>query len=164
MLNPGDLIFVRGPDYNVLDDFIKLGESIESKQPVGKCYSHVAVYIGANQIMEAQGFRKSGRADLSQYEGEYEIGIIDMTPTQRRLFLWWIYQENGLPYDWIGIWWIIVKIITGFDRHYQERRRRYCSKYVSWALAKAGIKVNGETPETLALDPRVRIVQIIKGG
>ncbi len=162
MLNPGDIIFVRGPDYNLFDDAIKLGESIESKVPVGQCYSHVAVYLGGDVITEAQGFRRSGCASLSHYAGEYDIGHIEMTPKQRRLFFMALNQEDGLPYDWPGIWWIIVKIVTGYDCHYHERRRRYCSKYVSWALAKAGIKVNGYTPETLALDPRVRIEKLIK--
>lgn len=64
-------------------------------------------------------------------------------------------DEENLPYDWIGIGWLIVFILTGYDHKYKERKRRYCSKYIEWALAKTGIKVNGRTPEDLALDPNV---------
>lgn len=160
MLNPGDLIFVRGEFANIVDDLIKVGEYLmtrEEKTQFAKEYVHVAVYIGGNTIMEAQGLRKSGRANIGDYAGNYDVGHINLTYSQRKRFLKALDAENNLPYDWPGIFWLIVKIITGYDRKYRERRRRYCSKYVGRALAQVGIFVNDETPESLALDDQVSI-------
>ncbi len=157
MLQPGDIIFVRGSIMHPLYDAIMLGEEILDKQPFISNYVHVAVYMGGDTIAEAKDFRKSGFGPLSQYAGNYDIGHIQMTTDQRQRFLSGLLKENGLPYDWLGIFWLIVKIVTGYDRKYQEHKVRYCSKYVGWALAKVGIVVNDRTPEDLALDPLVTI-------
>lgn len=157
MLNPGGIVFVRGHPTNLIDDAIKVGEYFLDKTKVAKNYTHCAVYIGGNAVMEAQGFRKSGEGRIGQYAGDYDIGHIDMTPEQRRQFLQALREENGLPYDWPGIFWLVVFILTRYDHKYLQHRRRYCSKYIGWALWKAGIFVNDRTPEDLALDPRVTI-------
>lgn len=154
MLQPGDLIFVLGHLWSPFDDLIKVGEELLDGEDE---YVHVAVYIGGSTIMEAQGFRKSGPANIGDYTGDYDIGRIKMTNKQRETFIAALHDENGLPYDWLGIFWLGVAAITGYDRKYHERRRRYCSKYVAWALKKAGIIVDGTTPESLSLDPRVTI-------
>lgn len=157
MLNLGDIVFVRGEFTSLVDDAIKVGEMILDKQPFAKCYAHAAVYVGGNTVMEAQGFRKSGFANIGDYVGDYDIGHIDMTYIQREKFLSALSNENNLPYDWPGIFWLGVKILTGYDHKYKEHRTRYCSKYIGWALAKADIVVNDETPESLALDSHVWI-------
>jgi hypothetical protein len=159
MLNPGDIVFVRGHPTNLVDDAIKLGETILDNRTFASNYTHCAVYIGGNAVMEAQGFRKSGNGLIGQYAGNYDIGHIDMTPDQRRRFLLALNKENNLPYDWLGIFWLVVFILSfkSYKRKYYEHKRRYCSKYIGWALWKAGIYVNDQTPESLALDPHVTI-------
>ena len=157
MLNVGDIVFVRGEFSSPIDDAIKLGEEILDKQPFAKNYTHCAVYMGGNRVCEAQGFRKSGYGHIGQYAGEYDIGHIEMSHEQRMLFLHALNYENNLPYDWLGIFWLVVFILTRYDHKYLEHRRRYCSKYIGWALWKASITVNDRTPEYLALDPRVTI-------
>ncbi|KPV42029.1 hypothetical protein [Alicyclobacillus ferrooxydans] len=157
MLNPGDLVFVRGYLRSPVDDAIKLGETLLDKRSFDTNYVHVAVYVGGNTVMEAQGLRKSGPANIGDYTGDYDIGHITMTYEQRQQFLAALQKENNLPYDWLGIFWLAVKALTGYDQKYREHRRRYCSKYVGWALWRAGISVNDETPESLAHDARVTI-------
>jgi cell wall-associated NlpC family hydrolase len=155
MLQPGDILFIRshgGP----IDDAIQLGEHILDKQPYAKCYTHVCVYVGGSTIMEAQGLRKSGAGNIGDYQGLFDVGHVKhLSDMRRRLFISALSQENDLPYDWSGIFWLAVKVLTGYDKHYREHRTRYCSKYVGWALRQAGIPVNDETPESLALDPRI---------
>lgn len=138
-----------------VDDAIKIGETLLDKRPFATNYVHVAVYIGGNTVMEAQGLRKSGPANIDDYTGDYDIGHITMTYEQRHQFLAALNDENNLPYDWMGIFWLAVKALTGYDKKYREHRTRYCSKYVGWALKQAGIQVYDETPESLALDPRI---------
>lgn len=158
MLNPGDILFVLG-NGGLIDDAIKFGEVILDKTPYASNYTHVAVYIGGNTVMEAQGLRKSGPSNIGDYAGRYDIGKIYMTYEQRRQFIEALAKENDLPYDWIGIFWLAVKAITGYDRKYREHRTRYCSKYVGWALKQAGIQVNDETPESLAHDAHIRRIK-----
>jgi hypothetical protein len=159
LLNIGDIVFVRGEFANIVDDAIKVGETILNKTPFAKNYTHCAVYMGGNRVAEAQGLRKSGYGRIGQYAGNYDIGHIDITQEQRTLFLHALNEENGLPYDWLGIFWLIVFILTFklYKRKYREHRRRYCSKYIGWALWRAGITVNDRTPEDLALDLNVTI-------
>lgn len=158
-MQSGDILFVRGTEKIIIDDAIKTGEWLMSNEkiPFANLYVHVCVYVGKSTVMEAQGFRKSGPASIGDYTGDYDIGHVAMTDDQRMQFIKSLYFENGLPYDWVGIFWLVVKILTGYDRKYKEHRTRYCSKYVAWALAQAGIIVDGTTPETLALDPKVTI-------
>ncbi|GMA59747.1 hypothetical protein NZD89_09385 [Alicyclobacillus fastidiosus] len=168
MLHRGDLIFVRSRVGRPVEDLIAVGEYLierEQKQKIAHLYCHVAVYVGGNTVYEAQGGRKSGPANLGDYSGEYDIGHLKITDNQRRAFLRALSKENGLPYDWAGIWWLIVYILTfkQFGRRYHERRRRYCSKYVEWALALAGVVVDGLTPSMLALDEHVQIEVCAKG-
>lgn len=107
MLNAGDILFVRGHETSLVDDLIKSGEWLMSRKekiPFAKCYVHVCVYVGGNTVMEAQGFRKSGPANIGEYAGDYDIGhITGMTPVQRDKFIVALTDENGLPYDWPGI-------------------------------------------------------------
>ena len=157
MLNPGDIIFVHG-NGGIVDDAIQVGEVILDKTPYAKNYVHCAVYIGGNTVMEAQGLRKSGPGNIGDYTGMYDIGHVKHLSNMReRLFINALYKENGLPYDWVGIFWLAVKVLTGYDKKYREHRTRYCSKYVGWALKQAGIHVDDETPESLALDPRIEL-------
>ncbi|SIS88089.1 hypothetical protein [Alicyclobacillus vulcanalis] len=167
MLQPGDLIFVRGRWWDPIADAIKFGELLinrEDKLPLARLYTHVAVYLGGNNIAEAQGLRVSGTGRIGAYAGEYDIGhVVGMTYDQRQQFLHALTQENGYPYDWVGIFWLAVKAITGYSKKYEEHKTRYCSTYVGWALRQAGIVVNDETPSTLALDPRIHIEVVGKG-
>jgi hypothetical protein len=114
------------------------------------------VYVGGSTVMEAQGLRKSGPANIGDYQGKYDVGHVNhLSDIRKRLFINALSQENDLPYDWAGIFWLAVKALTGWDKHYREHRTRYCSKYVGWALKQAGINVDDETPESLALDPHI---------
>lgn len=156
MLQKGDVLFVRGYETNLVDDGIKLGEWIMQRRqrkhiPFKGLYVHCCVYDGRSAVYEAQGFRKSGKAPISTYDGDYDVERIPMNAYQLDAFIVALKSEDGLPYDWPGIFWLIVKIITGYDSHYKERKRRYCSKYIAWAARKVGIMLDGTTPETLAL-------------
>lgn len=168
MLQPGDLIFVRGRWRNLIAEAIKVGEILinrEDKLPVARLYTHVAVYLGGNRIAEAQGLRVSGTGTIGQYAGDYDIGhVVGMTYDQRQQFLAALQREDGYPYDWVGIFWLAVKALTGYSKKYEEHKTRYCSTYVGWALREAGIKVDDETPSTLALDPRIQLEIVSTGG
>lgn len=157
MLKRGDLVFVRGHIRSMIDDLIKIGEDLLDGK--GE-YTHVAVYLGGNTVAEAQGLRVSGTGTINRYAGDYDIGHIHMTADQREQFLNALTREDGFKYDWLGIFWLVVLILTGYKRKYHEHRHRYCSKYVGWALRQVGIQVNDLTPDSLAIDP---IVTIEKG-
>ncbi|GEO28032.1 hypothetical protein AAC03nite_38170 [Alicyclobacillus acidoterrestris] len=162
MLQPGDLIFVRGAIGSLVDDAIKFAEWEFDHAPLADNYVHVAVYLGGNKVLEAQGFRRSGEGIIGQYANDYDIGHIEMTDEQRAEFMRALRDEDNLPYDWPGIFWLGVAVVTmGLCvRKYHEHKRRYCSKYVGWALARAGFHVNDRTPQDLAMDPIVKIEKV----
>jgi cell wall-associated NlpC family hydrolase len=64
-LRIGDLFLVDGSGL-----ISKAIEDVEyGRRKVARRYSHVAGYIGNGQLIEAEGFRKTGYAPASKYAG-----------------------------------------------------------------------------------------------
>jgi hypothetical protein len=73
VLNPGDIVFVRGHLKSLADDAIKCGEWLmtrRDKKKVAHLYTHVAVYLGGNEVADAQGLRVSGDGTICRYAGD----------------------------------------------------------------------------------------------
>lgn len=163
-LRAGDLIFVRGHMYSLVDDVIKLGEWLKHKdRPLWGMYSHVAISLGGTTLAEAQGGRVSGYALLDQYAGNYDIGRIDFTDNQREAIAKAAVAQYGEKYDWFLIDEIAVDVLTGIELPYHERCRRICSTYTRSVIKSAtGLLIPESphcSPEDQALDEHVHILR-----
>jgi uncharacterized protein YycO len=160
-MQPGDLIFVRGHLTSLVDDAIKLVEHIETGMDFVKCYTHCAIYMGDNTVAEAQGGRKSGPAPLSLYEGNYDIGYVNLTDEQRQAVVEEAKRQYGRSYDWLLIGAIALKELAGVDVHYHEHESRICSTYINDVFKKACYITLSDkeypTPEDIALSKYVTI-------
>lgn len=164
VLKPGDLIFVQGHLLHIVDDIIKLGEHIETHQPFATCYSHVAIFMGNGQVAEAQFGRKTGYTPLSAYEGNYDIGRVDLTNEQREKIVQSAIAEFGKRYDYDLIFGLGFDILTGAALSHDDANRKICSTYVNDVFKACGIRlVNTDTPtpEDLALSPKVVIERVV---
>jgi hypothetical protein len=151
-MKPGDLIFVRGKP-NLIDDTIKVFESIETHQPPAACYTHVAIFMGNGMIAEAQGGRRTGTAPLSQYDGNYDVVTMNLTDEERGKVVMEAERQFGKEYDWFEIGVLGVEILTGVDIPYHERNARICTTYVKSVFLNALGRhlCDGDTPEDLWL-------------
>ena len=164
-LRPGDLIFVRGHMYSLVDDAIKLGEWLKHKdRPLWGMYSHVAISLGGNSLAEAQGGRLSGYALLDEYAGNYDIGHIDWTDAQRNAIVTEAPQQFGRDYDWFMIGDIAWDALTKLYIPYHERMRRICSTFTRSVMLRAtgvAIPPNPDcTPEDQGLDTHVTLERV----
>ena len=118
-LKIGDLLAVRGKGL--------ISEAIEDicKSP----YSHIAGYVGNNQLIEAEGFRRTGYAPVSKYAGIADVYRCDTaTPEQlrqmRQLAIWSI----GGHYDYVLLGIELMRYATGVILPYREPPNlRICS-------------------------------------
>lgn len=161
MLQAGDLIFVRGHLTSLVDDAIKLAEHIETGMDFVKMYTHCAIYIGDDTVAEAQGGRTTGPAPLSCYEGNYDIGYVNLTDEQRKAVVDEAKRQYGRPYDWLFIGAVALHDICDVDVEYHEQKARVCSTYVNDVFKKACYITLSDkeypTPEDIALSKYVTL-------
>lgn len=117
-LKPGDLIFVHGTDWisQCIERFTK------SK------YSHVAIYIGDGQVMEAQGNRTVGTRSLSYYVGLYDVFRVPLTHEQLEAGLAWLNNEKGIEYDYWDIFVLFMRCVFNLQIPWHECHRLLCSR------------------------------------
>lgn len=149
MLQVGDLIFVRGED--IISDVINWAEH-------GK-YSHVAIYVGDGQVIEAQGGRRISLAPLSNYR-KYDVGKVDMTDQQREDLIKYAMTQRGLPYDWLLIFIIAVRLLFRINIPYIERSARICATFARDCFEHVSITLTDIvncTPEELGESSKIII-------
>ncbi|UOF88862.1 hypothetical protein LSG31_13020 [Fodinisporobacter ferrooxydans] len=144
-LRPGDLVFVRGTTW-----FEKAIEDITSSQ-----YSHVAGIVKENELIEAQGFRKTGYQGLDCYYGQSDIfTCAGLSDEQRQAIIECVLSEVGTRYDYILILWEAVRYLLHKVFPYKETKRRICSTLWADAYKAAGIDlcpgIRYPSPEDLA--------------
>ena len=87
-IKPADLILVKGTDW--ISDTIKDVE----KSP----YSHLAGLVKDSELIEAQGFKRTGYQALGNYTGSADVFTCDIaTDEQRREMVSRIIQACGKP-------------------------------------------------------------------
>lgn len=132
-LLPGDLILVRGTS--------TLAHAIESVEH--SPYSHVAGYVGDGKLIEAQGFRRTGYIDASEYAGCADVyRFVYPLPIKVRNHIVELAKENvGGHYDYLLILWELSRYLFHLALPFKEAKgMRICSTL--WAIGiykKAGI-------------------------
>lgn len=125
-----DLIFVRGMGFiaRVIED-------------ITICpYSHIAGLVKPNELIEADGFRRTGYQALDFYDGKADVFTCDgISTTQRRLILGYVLKEVGTRYDYLLIGWEAVRYLLNVMLPFHEFHTRICSTLWSDAYKAAGI-------------------------
>lgn len=141
-LRVGDIIFVKGS--TELDKMIELTER-------GK-YNHVALYIGNGRVIESQGGREIGLANLSDY-AVYDVGRVQMGVDQINELREYALAQQGKKYDWLLIIILALRLIFRINIPYKERSRRICSTFVRDCYSHIGINltcIENCTPQELS--------------
>jgi hypothetical protein len=150
-LNLGDLILVRGT--NCIDKGI---EGITHSP-----YSHAAGIVKENELIEAQGFRKTGYQGLDFYSGHADLYTCDaLTDEQRHKIVDYVAAEVGSHYDYLLIVWEAIYHLFHWFLPYKEVNKRICSTLWSDAYLAAGVNlcpgIRYPTPGDLAKSPLLR--------
>jgi uncharacterized protein YycO len=150
IIKPADLILVRGTGW-----ISKAIEGVEHSP-----YSHVAIVIKPNEIIEAEGFRRTGYAGLDAYSGRADVYTCDeATDQQRQQIVDYLTKEVGTHYCYPLLFWEFIRYTTGILLPYNPGPNRICSYLATDAYAKAGLNkwprirfpTPGDVPEPLRL-------------
>lgn len=129
---PGDLILVRG-NYWLADLIEHISDSP---------YYHVAGVVKDNELIEANGFRKTGFQALDYYSGVADVyRCPTLTDEQRAIIMKYVYKQIGTNYDYKLIVWEAIRYLTHILLPFKETKNRICSTLWSDAYLAAGINL-----------------------
>lgn len=120
VLKAGDVVFVRG------DGFI----SWAIEEITHSAYSHVALAIDDDALIEAQGGRSVGDQVAAYYAGKADVYRTDLTPEQLQGVVKKAESKKGEPYDYALDLWELVRYETGVQLPYHEGKDLICSMLV----------------------------------
>jgi uncharacterized protein YycO len=129
-LTPCDIVLVDGSGF-----ISKAIEKVEyGLNPAPREYSHVAGYVGHGQLIEAEGFRRTGYADLGKYSGYADVfRCPSMSYDQREEALKLARWNVGGRYDWKLLPWEFIRYVFKIALPYREPpKARICSSL--WAV------------------------------
>ena len=104
-IKPADLILVRGVGF--------VSEAIEgvTKSP----YSHVGIVVKENELIEAEGFKRTGYNDLDAYHGLADVYRYDVaTDKQRQQIVDYLTKEVGTHYCYALLLWEFIRYETDY--------------------------------------------------
>lgn len=117
-LEIGDLILVKGTGL-----ISKAIEDIEHSQ-----YSHVAIYVGNNQLIEAEGFEKTGYVSIDKYKGQADVyKHVYLTEFDKRNLLKYLKEQVGTKYDYLLLLWEFLRYVKHIALPYKEYHSHICS-------------------------------------
>lgn len=129
----GDLLFLSGK--GIIKSII---EEITNSR-----YYHCAIFIDKENVVEAQGGRKSGTTPLSYYlnSGDKLVVFRDVTLTdeERERIINYANSQSGLEYDYFGILAELARYELNISLDdYNEGKRRICSTFVNDCAKSVG--------------------------
>lgn len=145
----GDIILVR--DDEILGQLIDWAES--------GIYSHVAIYIGDEKIIEAQGLKVVGITSLDTYPF-YDVGSVDLSDEEREDLVRYALTQIGTRYDWLLIFLLFLRLKLHINVPYKKRSRTICSTFVRDCFLHSGIKltdIENCTPQEIANSPELKL-------
>ncbi|GMA52077.1 hypothetical protein GCM10025857_34340 [Alicyclobacillus contaminans] len=128
----GDLLLVRDADF--------ISRAIEdiTHSP----YSHVAVFTGPNELVEAQGFRRVGYQDPGVYAGKSDLFRCDSLTLEQRFRIAAAAKLHiGQHYDY---WLLVIEWVRyalGIVLPWRERHTVICSTLAADAYRVAGVEL-----------------------
>lgn len=129
-IEKGDIIAVHG------ESFLDIGIEAVSHSPI----SHVAIVVDENRVVEAQGFRDVGYANLSTYKGNSLIlRSPGLTKEQQNGIVDYAIKQFGKPYDYTEILHQFERYVFADPDNHSEHGKFICSTLVNEAYKSVGI-------------------------
>jgi len=128
ILLPGDVVLVHGHDF--VDDAIEF--VTHSK------YSHVALAVNGNTLIEAQGGRVVGYQPASAYSGQADVFRTQLAPDVLARVVAKAESYRGEHYDDELIVVELVRYATGINLPCEELHKLICSTLVGDAFRGEG--------------------------
>lgn len=151
---PANLVFIRGTQ----------GIATPIKKLTKSPYTHVAGFVMPDQLIESQGFRKTGYQSAETYEGVSDVYTCDiLSPEQRLDIVHYVTKEIGTPYDYLLIGLIGVRLLFKSESlKYTNQKRQICTTLWVDAYRSVGVDLCPgnlhPTPGDLAQSPLLRQV------
>jgi hypothetical protein len=151
-IKPADLILVRGEDL--------IGNTIEliTHSP----YSHVAGIVKPNELIEAQGFRRTGYQALDFYAGKADVYTCDeLTDEQRAQIVANVTRYVDRRYSYLLIGWELLRYTFGVMlMPSKDWQPIICSTLWAEAYRQAGVDlcpgIRFPTPGDIASSKKLR--------
>jgi uncharacterized protein YycO len=133
IIKPADLILVRGTGW-----ISKAIEDVEHSP-----YSHVGIVIKPNEIIEAEGFRRTGYNGLDAYRGMADVYTCDeATDQQRQQIVDYLIKKVGTHYCYRLLAWEYIRYKTGIQLPFDPGPyNRICSYLATDAYTKNGLNL-----------------------
>lgn len=129
-LLPGDLILVKGAGI-----ISKAIEDVEHSP-----YSHVAGYVKPGELIEANGWRKTGYQALDYYRGCANVFRCKLTGTERKTIMEYVAKEVGGRYDYGLLFVELLRYELHLLMPYKEPpKNKICSVLWVDAYRSAGV-------------------------
>lgn len=130
-LQIGDIVLAKGDAL--------ISEAIEAVEH--SPYSHTAGYVGPGELVEANGFRRTGYQALDYYKGKADVYRCDgLTVYDRKKILQLAKQEVGSQYDYPLLIVELIRYWFGVILPYREPpNARICSTLWAGIYREAGI-------------------------
>lgn len=130
MFKPGDIVLVRG-----VGGISEVIEDITNSP-----YSHTAGIIQGTEIIEAQGLRKTGYNDISVYKGTADVYRCSLLNSDRRKRLIELAKfEVGSHYDYLLLFWELIRYKLHISLPYDEGNSRVCSTLWAGLYKEVGV-------------------------
>lgn len=103
-------------------------------------YSHTAGIVSEGELIEANGFKKTGYIELSVYKNEADIFTCDiLTEKQRKLIVKYVKSQVGTTYDWVLLFEEAFRFLFNLAIPHKEFHNHICSTLWADAYRHAGI-------------------------
>lgn len=113
-LRIGDIIIVHGKGL--------ISELIEEVS--NGIYSHVAIYVGNGCVIEAEGFKKTGYAQVSKYAGQADVFRYNyLSDVQQQNIVKYLKGQIGGRYDWKLLLFEFIRYTFNRTLRYKENFR-----------------------------------------
>jgi hypothetical protein len=135
-MNPGDLVFVSGTGL-----IARLVKWVTKSK-----WSHVSVYLGDGNVMEAQALRPVGLSRIVSYNAQFDAIPLPsiVTPEQRQKGLYWLYMQRGRHYSYWSDFVILMRNVFGIMIPWHEGDDIICSRLARDFLAECGLPIPDE--------------------
>jgi hypothetical protein len=104
-------------------------------------YSHATTYIGYDNLIEAEGFERTGAVPIEKYKGQLDIYTCDsLTDAQREGIKQYLSKQVGSHYDYLLLLVEAIRYIFHVVLPYKEPFKSHiCSTLVADSYKSVGI-------------------------
>jgi uncharacterized protein YycO len=104
-------------------------------------YSHATTFIGNNELIEAEGFQRTGAVPIEKYKGQLDIYTCDsLTDEQRQSIKQYLIKQVGSRYDYLLLLVEAIRYVFHVVLPYKEHFHSHiCSTLVADAYKSVGI-------------------------